>query len=240
MLLILLIILVVAAIWFVKVYNHLQKMANDVKRTKANIMASTQKKLDLCQRLMDICKSYGEHEKLTQIATAQQVSSIGDAMVSSRTADRVIGQVSSLAMAYPDLKANGTYQQLMNQLHLIETDLQQRREQYNGSVSFYNTYRCSLPQNIIAGKLGFPEAQFYQVSSDGNDGVGDFKTDDGKMLRDTFAKIGQRAGELGARASRQIESAVTDMRSPRKQTDNLLESRSTPPPLQPPPPPPTA
>jgi LemA protein len=209
----LLLFLFVVLIWFVKTYNRLQRLANDVKRTKANIMASTQKKLDLASRLMDIAKAYGDHEKLTQVASAQQVSSIGDAIASARTADRVIGQVSSLAMAYPDLKANATYQQLMQQLQLIEGDLQQRREEYNGSASKYNSYRSSLPQCFIAQPMGFMEAPFYQGSAAGEDGVGDFKTDDGKMFRETFAKIGQRAGDLGARATRHIESAVADIRS---------------------------
>lgn len=210
-----LILLILGAIvvWFVMMYNGLQRLANGVKRAKANIMASMKKRVDLAQRLADIAKSYGEHEKLTQITTGETISSIGDAMAASRSVDQVIGQVSSLAMAYPDLKANGTYQQLMTQLHEIETDLQSRREAYNDAVSEYNSKRSSLPQALFAGSVGFPEAPFYEVDAEGLDVLAEFKTDDGAMLRDGMQRLGRRAAATSAAAGRQIEARFTELRN---------------------------
>lgn len=206
----LLIVAVVLLIWFVKIYNQLQRYGNDVKRARADIMASMKKRLDLAGRLVDITKSYGEHEKLTQLTTAENMSSISDAMVAARKVDQVLNQVSSLAMAYPDLKANATYQQLMSQLHDIESDLQQRREGYNASVSRYNSYRCSLPQTLFASSVGFPEAPFFSVDETGLDALPDFKTDDGQMLKATLQKMGGKAGDLVNHAGKQINTALAE------------------------------
>lgn len=200
-------------VWFVKIYNGLQRYANDVKRARADIMASMKKRLDLAGRLIDIAKSYGEHEKFTQLTSADSMSSISDAVAVASKVDQVLNQVSSLAMAYPDLKANATYQQLMSQLHEIETDLQNRREGYNASVSDYNTYRCSLPQTLFAASVGFPEAPYFAVDENGLEALPDFKTDDGQMLKATLHRMGGKAGDLVSQAGKQINTAITEVKS---------------------------
>lgn len=206
----LLIVAIVLLVWFVKIYNSLQRRGNNVKRARADIVAAMKKRLDLAGRLVDIAKSYGEHEKLTQLTSAESMSSISDAMTASRRVDQAINQVSSLAMAYPELKANATYQQLMSQLHDIESDLQNRREGYNAAVSDYNAYRSSLPQALFAGSVGFPEAPFYSVDESGLETLADFSTDDGQMLKATLQRMGGRAQELVSQAGKQINTAITE------------------------------
>jgi LemA protein len=179
--------------WFVKIYNQLQKLGTAVKQRRADIIASMKKRLDLASRLIDIAKSYGDHEKLTQLSTSENLSSMVDAMHASRRVDQVINQVSGLAMAFPDLKANSAYQQLMSQLHDIETDLQSRRESYNAVVGAYNAYRSSLPQNLFAEKVGFPEAPFFAIDEAGLEVLPEFSTDDGQFLKSTLQKMGDRA-----------------------------------------------
>ncbi|CAA7616495.1 LemA family protein [Magnetospirillum sp. LM-5] len=208
----LLFITVVLLIWFAKIYNQLQRFGNDVKRARADIMASLKKRLDLAGRLVDITQSYGEHEKFTQLTTAENMSSITDAMVAARKVDQVLNQVSSLAMAYPDLKANATYQQLMSQLHDIESDLQKRREGYNASVSHYNAYRSSLPQTLFASSVGFHEAPFYSVDEAGLEALPDFKTDDGQMLKATLQKMGDKASGLVNQAGKQLNTALAEVK----------------------------
>ena len=63
----LLLIVIGLLLAFVLGYNSLSRLAQEVKQCNANIMASVQKRADLANRLMDIARSYGEHEKLTHI-----------------------------------------------------------------------------------------------------------------------------------------------------------------------------
>lgn len=209
-------IILVLVVWFVKIYNGLQRGGNDVKRARADIMASMKKRIDLVGRLIDIAKSYGEHEKLTQLSSVGSLNSIADAIAAGREANRAINTLASLAMAHPDLKANGTYQQLMTQLEEIETNLQARREGYNAEVSRYNSYRSSLPQALFAGSIGFPEAPFFTVDGDGLEALPDFQTDDGKMLRDSIQRMGEKAGTLATQAKSQVSTAIADARTRRE------------------------
>ena len=193
-------------VWFVALYNQLQKLGAAVKQRRADIIASMKKRLDLAGRLIDIAKSYGDHEKLTQLSTSESLSSVLDAMSASRKVDRVLNHVSGLAMAFPDLKANAAYQQLMSQLHDIETDLQARRETYNAAVGAYNAYRSSLPQNLFAEKVGFPEAPFFSIDESGLEVLPEFSTDDGQFLKTTLQKMGDRAGTVARQAAKQLDS----------------------------------
>ena len=206
-------IIVGVLIWFVLIYNALQRSGNNVKRGRADMMASMKKRIDLVGRLVDIAKSYGDHEKLTQITSSVNMASIGDAMAVSRHADQTLNHISSLAMAYPDLKANATYQQLMSQMHEIESNLQARRESYNAAVSGYNSYRSSLPQALFAASIGFPEAPFYTVDDSGLESLPEFQTDDGKQLKESLQRLGSRAGDLAQNAGQRLNTAIADARA---------------------------
>ena len=208
----LLFVIVVGAIWFVVIYNSLQRQGNAVRQARADITASLRKRADLAGQLINIAKSYGDHEKLTQIGTSGNMADIKDAARASRRIDTVISQVSSLAMAFPDLKANATYQQLMSQLNDIETDLQKKRERYNAAVGSYNTYRSSLPQAMFSAAIGFPEAPYYQTDENGIDAIAEFKTDDGAMLKETIHKMGGKASNLISNTSKQLNAAIAERR----------------------------
>ncbi|MDR3436542.1 LemA family protein [Telmatospirillum sp.] len=210
----LLIIVVAAAIWFVVIYNSLQRQGNAVKQARADITASLKKRADLAGQLIDIAKSYGDHEKLAQLAASGNMAGIKEATDSSRQIDTVISHVSSLAMAFPDLKANATYQQLMSQLNDIESNLQKKRERYNAAVGAYNTYRSSLPQAFFSAAIGFPEAPFYQTDENGIDAIAEFKTDDGAMLKETIQKIGGKASGMVSQAGKQLNTAIADRHTP--------------------------
>ena len=57
-----------------------------------------------------------------------------------------------VAQAFPQLKADATYQKLMQQLETLENDILARRENYNNRVNAYNSYRNSLPV-VLKDKL---------------------------------------------------------------------------------------
>lgn len=195
----LLVVLAIIVIWFVVIYNRLTRMGSMVQQARANILASMKKRSDLVGRLIDIAKSYGEHEKLTQVATSKNLSSLSDTM-------------SALSAAFPELKANATYQQLMGQLEQIEGDLQKRRESYNAAVGNYNSYRQALPQGLFATAIGFKQAEFFAVDDNGMDVLPEFRTDDGEALKKLFADATTKAGAVVLDARDKV-TAIADARS---------------------------
>lgn len=191
-------------------YNKLQGLGQGVKSTNATVLTVIQKRADLVNKLMDIAKGYGDHEKLIHISVS---NNLADTYKASTTA---LANVHSFAMNYPELKANTTYQQLMQQLAGIETELQRKREQYNLTAQEYNTVRLQIPNVFYAKILGFSEAPYFDF--DNLKEIKEFQTDDGKLLKEMLTDVSTKAKDL---AQKGIESVNTTMqKSPLVKPEN--------------------
>lgn len=188
-------ILILILVWLFLAYNKLRRLAENVKQKQSNIYATVKKRHDIAQRLSDIAASYGDHEKLTHLTITESDAGIAHANTSVADTTRVIGNIQMLANRFPDLKANSTYQQLMLQLDEIENTVLQRREAYNSAVKLYNSTRGSIPHLFYASKFGFVEASYFEVDDTGTEQLVSFKTDDGKILRDTMGRMASLAAE---------------------------------------------
>ena len=193
MLTLLVFVLMVLAFFGVKLYNRLKVLAESVRARRANILAVTRKRADLASRLVDIANGYGSHEKLAQLQISEDMTSMAGLLQTNASADRAISQVSALALAFPDLKANQTFQQLMAQLAQIESEILQRREAYNHGVEQYNAYRVRLPQALVANLCHFEEAPYFQTDAAGLETLAEFKTGDTKAVEDLIRRAGERA-----------------------------------------------
>ncbi|MBL7689446.1 MAG: LemA family protein, partial [Bdellovibrionaceae bacterium] len=69
--------------------------------------------------------------------------------------------------SYPELKANTTMNQLMEELTSTENKVSFARQAFNDSVTAYNTSRELFPASSIAGLTGFQPAQLFEVESPG-------------------------------------------------------------------------
>ncbi|HCC00671.1 MAG TPA: hypothetical protein DEP42_05590 [Ruminococcaceae bacterium] len=194
----------------IKTYNGLRFRSEGVKRSNSDLIGMLRKRVTLVNQLIDICKGYGEHEKLTHITVSEGATNVAESASIARAANTVIDRVTAIASNFPDLKANRTYEKLMDQLHSIEGEIQEKRELYNRTVELYNTQRATFPAVLFSDTLGFPEAPYYQTNEDGLDAKIEFKTDDGAILRETMKRIGDNATERGKllaqRAGAQIEN----------------------------------
>lgn len=196
-------------VWLFFAYNKLRALAEHVKRRQANIAASVKKRHDIAQRLADIAASYGDHEKLTHFTVAEGDANVAQASAAAADASRVIGNVQMLAQRFPDLKASTAYQQLMHQLEEIETAVLERREAYNAAAQDYNATRGSLPHLFYADKLGFAEASYFAVDDAGLEQLASFRTDDGKILRDTMGRMATVATTHAQAATARLNAART-------------------------------
>ncbi len=201
-----LLFIIIATISFLAVqYNKAQGLAQLVKEAHSNITVTLKKRVDLVNKLIDIARSYGEHEKLTHIAVVEG-ESLGALAQASLRADNTITQLNTLSRNYPDLKANQTYMRLMDDLHKIESLVQDRRERYNGGVRVYNTFCNSIPFVFIAPALGFPQAPYFDVANaDELENLKDFVTDDGALLRQRLAGAGAQLAQTTRTMSTKLE-----------------------------------
>ena len=224
-------VLAAVIIWFVVIYNNLRTSSEVVKSFRSNILVASRKRADLAQRIADVAQSYAEHEKLTHTATNIAISNVADSQAANNEATTIMSKVTALAQAYPDLKANQTFSQLMSQWEGLENDMQDARLQYNNAATNYNAYQGSLPQVTFAKAIGFGPAPYYKTDAEGLDVLPEFKTDDGEVFKQGFEVLKAKAGsaakvaggaasKMGAAASQTIENALKDEPSPTNKPDD--------------------
>ncbi len=191
--------------WVTKLYNQLRTRSEAVKRSQSNLLGELKKRATLANQLIEICQGYGDHEKLAHITIAGRNENVSDAGAMAEATTRALAGVSFVAERFPELKANQTYNTLMGQIQTIENDLQHKREAMNNEVERYNSFRSSFPAVMIAQKLGFPEASYFTTDEAGLDESAAFRTDDGELLRQQFARVGKGVGD----ATRQLQHRAT-------------------------------
>jgi LemA protein len=64
-----------------------------------------------------------------------------------------------MSESYPDLKADSTMRQVMEELTSTENRVGFARQAFNDAVTLYNTTREAFPSNLIADRFGFNAAE---------------------------------------------------------------------------------
>ena len=188
MLTVLLLLLVGLGAFLITQYNQAQAQALTIEEAHSNITVTVKKRFDLINKLLDVVASYADHEKLTHLAVVEG-ESVGSLAQASARADHTVTQLTSVARNYPDLKANASYNRLMDSLAHIEEEVQTRREAYNRAVRTYNTFCSAIPFALAAPSLGFQRAPFFDVANaDSLENTNTFSANDGTILREKFAQ----------------------------------------------------
>ena len=177
-----LIVVAVVIIYLVVIYNNLVSLRNQFKNGFAQIDVQLQRRHDLIPNLVEAAKGYLEHEKstLTQVMQARNnaVSAQKDAAKDPGDGTKIqrLGSAENLltkALAnfyavsenYPELKANETIQQLMEELSSTENRVAFARQAYNDGVMSYNIFREKFPNNFVAGLFAFKETAQLQLET---------------------------------------------------------------------------
>ena len=75
-----------------------------------------------------------------------------------------------MSEAYPELKSNENYKELMNELAMTENLIAEHRSNYNKQVRQYKQYVRQFPTSVFLNMLGYETQDFdyldYDVSSD--------------------------------------------------------------------------
>lgn len=125
-------------------------LEEQINAAQADINVAEKRRYDLVFNLVDAVQSYQDYEGETMesIVSARNSMEHGDV-------EGAQIEITAVAEAYPELKANENYKQLMNELALTENQIAQYRNNYNEQVRSYNKMVRSFPNNIILNILGY-------------------------------------------------------------------------------------
>lgn len=122
--------------------NRAISLEESVYTAQSDIKVQEKRRVDLVFNLADCVKQYDKHESET-------LTGIADGMSNGNSVEYVNTAIAAVTYAYPELKSNENYKQLMNELSITENMIAQYRENYNKSVTAYNRYVKKFPSRIF-------------------------------------------------------------------------------------------
>ena len=168
------VVLLILIMIMVSIYNRLVRGKNRYENAFAQIDVQLKRRYDLIPNLVETAKGYAKHEKETLDAVVKARNTalsalesvggkIGDPSAMQALGDAeagllgALGKLNVVVEAYPDLKANTSMEQLMEELSSTESKVAFSRQAYNDAVMSFNISRESFPAVMFAGMFGFNE-----------------------------------------------------------------------------------
>jgi LemA protein len=161
--------------YLIVIYNNLVRVKHNVTKAWSNIDVLLKQRHDELPKLVEVCKQYAnfEQETLERVMQARSavsaareqgdVAALGPAETQLRLG---LGNLFAVAEAYPELKANESYQHLQSRITGLESAIADRREFYNESANINNIRIEQFPDLFIARMFGFGERKMLRFSEE--------------------------------------------------------------------------
>ena len=160
-LLIIVAVIALLVVWVIGVQRKLVQKDELCKNALSQIGVQQASRWDALTALVELVKSYNEHEYNTlrdviaQRKTINGESTTADAQAQEQALTGLVRNISLVAEQYPDLKANENYAKVMDSVNTYENQVRLSRQVYNDTVTKYNQEIRQFPTSIVAGFLKF-------------------------------------------------------------------------------------
>ncbi len=148
-----LIVIAVVVFYLVFIYNRLVSLRNQFTHEKTTLTQVMEARNNAVSAQKDAAKDPGDGTKIQRLGSAENLLT------------KALANFYAVAENYPELKANETIQQLMEELSSTENRVAFARQAYNDGVMSYNIFREQFPNNIIAGMFAFKETSQLELES---------------------------------------------------------------------------
>ncbi|HJW07433.1 MAG TPA: LemA family protein [Rhodanobacter sp.] len=163
-------------------YNAMQKQDEAVKAAWSEVLNQYQRRADLVPNLVNTVKGYAQHEEkvFTEVTAAR--AKVGSLQVNAdslndpqklrqfQAAQGELGNALSRLMVvsenYPQLKADGLFQNLQAQLEGTENRVTVARNRYVQAVQAYNAMIRTFPNNLTAKIFGYKVKPNFTVDNE--------------------------------------------------------------------------
>ena len=163
-------------------YNSIQSKDEGVTAAWSEVVNQYQRRADLVPNLVNTVKGYAQHEEEVFTKVTEARANVGKITISAddladeaklkqfQAAQGELSSALSRLMAvsenYPQLKADGLFQNLQAQLEGTENRITVARNRYIQAVQDYNTFVRSFPQNITAMMFGYKAKANFTVENE--------------------------------------------------------------------------
>ena len=160
-------------------YNQIQTKDEAVKAAWSEVINQYQRRADLVPNLVATVKGYAAHEEQVFREVTEARAKVGQVTVNADDAASLAkyqaaqGELSSaltrlmaVSENYPNLKADGLFQNLQAQLEGTENRVTVARNRYVKAVQDYNSYIRGFPVNLTARVFGYKVKPNFTVENE--------------------------------------------------------------------------
>lgn len=133
--------------------NKAIRYEEQVSAAKSDVNVQEKRRADLLYNLADCVKEYDKHESETLIALA-------DKRTTEESTENATTVLKAVTEAYPELKSNEQYKELMIELSTTENLIAQYRENYNKAIKEYNRYVKKFPARVFLDLSGYEKQEY--------------------------------------------------------------------------------
>lgn len=162
---VLLIVVIIASVGILSVIiiqssqNTAIALEEQVNTANSDIKVQEKRRIDLIYNIVDCVKQYDKHE-------AETLKAIVDARGDIGNIENVATAITAVSEAYPELKSNENYKELMNELSMTENLIAEHRSNYNKQIKEYNRYVRKFPARIFLDILGYKKQNYTYLVYD--------------------------------------------------------------------------
>ena len=160
-LLIIIAVIVLIGLWVISLQRGLVSKDEKSKNALSQIGVQQASRWDALTALVELVKSYNEHEynSLKDIIAMRKSingnSSASDVQTQENALAGLTKSINIVAENYPELKASENYGKAMDSVNLYENQVRLSRMTYNDCVTIFNRACREFPASLVAGMLGF-------------------------------------------------------------------------------------
>lgn len=159
---------IAVGLWLFVTYNRLVRLRQYCRESWATIDTELKRRHDLVPNLVAAVRGYAAHEADTLAAVTAARSGIDTASpreVAAQEQPVVAGlqRLLALAESQPTLRASENFLALQGDLVDTEDRIQASRRLYNANVRELNASLQAFPANLVARRLGFGAAEFFET-----------------------------------------------------------------------------
>lgn len=159
--------------YIIILYNGFVALDERINASWSDIDVQLKRRYNVIPALVKTVKGYQayEQETLEKVILARQAginaSGVAEQAKAESEISRMIGNIFALAEAYPELKANESFQNLQKELASLEEAIQNARRYYNAVVRDYNAKCRSFPDVIVASMFRFQSREYFELEDVG-------------------------------------------------------------------------
>lgn len=152
--------------WSWMVYNSLTNLRQRVRQAWSLVEVQVKRRADLIPNLVSMVKGYKDYEnelqvQLSLLRTQLEATPPG---VKGPDLQACAGAVKAISEAYPELKAQESFQHLQNELVATEERIALARGYFNEIATHFNTRLQVLPEGLLAGLTGFRSVELMYAA----------------------------------------------------------------------------